>query len=420
MYAVLVTLQKCSVGCIRPNRFDQRPFFADQQAWALQRAFADKTTRLVELMKRCEMGSRTFVPSINRTQHNRMKPLFALLVLLFTRLPITVGQPLAVLMVGTSHNYGKKPVEKFDSLIRQIATFKPDALYGEFLSAADYDALANYWNKANVERRLAYVRQTGYPAPKNPDQFIRETRRLLRKQPQLHQERMKLARVLYLNRDMANARYHLYRLDKARPQFGPDEVAAYRAILGEPDSLYTNRSSEYHNVVFPLMDALGIDELGAMDSQRHDLAWQAAWDRVDTLYRAWTDHLTDSTSTEARRFTALMNRVRTLLQAESQAEKAGQSTWFFNSPAGDEMLNIVNFYGAHRLFGATGFPQKEVEAMLAQWQNRNDDMVRNTVERARQRGAKRVVVFVGANHRKIMADGFRATPGVTVVELNSL
>ena len=349
-----------------------------------------------------------------------MKTLTTFVLLLVAFFANAQHQPLEVLMVGTSHSYGKQPVEKFDVLIDKIAAFRPDAVYGEFLSPEDYDAIKDYWNKKAMEKRFAYLNSLNYPAPANPDRFIRQTLERLRKHPNLHQDRMKLARAFYLKHDVANARYQLYRLDKARPNFGPEEVAAYQAILGVPDSLYGNRSNEYHNIVFPLMDKLAIDQLGAMDSQRHDLTWQAAWDKADALFRTWEKTMEDTTSADARRYAALINRAKALGKAEKEAGLAGKETWFVNSPDGDELLNIVNFYGARRLFGTKGFPEQEIEAMLAQWQNRNNDMVRNTVERARKTGAKRVVVFAGANHRKIMVDGFRATPGVTVYELNSL
>lgn len=348
-----------------------------------------------------------------------MKTLITLALLLTTLIVNAQMQPLNVMIVGTSHSYGKKPVENFGAVIDKVAAFRPDAVFGEFLSADDYDAIPDYWNKAALEKRFAAMKAINYPGPRNSDKFIRQTMKLLREHPNYHQDRMKLARVLYLKHDMANARYQLYRLDKAQKHFGPEEVAAYRNILGESDSIYANRANEYHNLVFPLMDSLKIEQIGAMDSQRHDLNWQAAWDKAASLYRAWENGLeNDTNSVDTRRYMALMKRVDALQKADREAEKQGRETFFLNSPDGDEYLNIVNFYGARRLFGAKGFPEKEIDAMLAQWQNRNDDMIRNTIERARKAGAKRVVVFVGANHRKIMADGFLATPGVMLYEFD--
>jgi len=355
-----------------------------------------------------------------------MKTLLTTAFLLITFLTNAQNQPdrrtaIHVLVVGTSHSYGQKPIEDFKAIIDKVAAFQPDAVYGEFLSANDYNAIPDYWNKATMEKRFAYMKGINYPAPGKPEKFIRQTTKLLHDHPHYHQDRMKLARALYLKHDFGNARYQLYRLDKARPAFGAEEVAAYKAILGEPDSIYTARSNEYHNIAFPVIDKLSLDQIDPMDSQRHDLNWQAAWDKADPLFKAWEKSVEkDSTSADAQRYKALMKRTVELEKASNKAGSEGHATIYFNSPDGDEYLNIVNFYGARRMFGAKGFPEKEIDAMMAQWQNRNTDMVRNTVERARKAGQKRVVVFVGANHRKIMVDGFRAMPGVTVRELNSL
>lgn len=350
-----------------------------------------------------------------------MKTLLTTVLFLITFLTHAQNQkPVEVLMIGTSHTYNMTYPEDFKGVIQKALRFRPDAVFGETLSPADYDALTDYWNKATMEKRFAYLKSLNYPAPANPDKFIRQTTNLLRKHPNYHQDRMKLARALYLKHDYGNARYQLYRLDKARHNFGPEEVSAYRTILGVPDSLYRSRNNEYHNMAFPLVDSLGYNQILSMDSQRHDLKWQTAWDAADPLYKKWETGLeNDTNNVDTRRYIDLMRRMDTLQKAESKAEKEGRGTAYLNSPDGDEFLNIVNFYGARRLFGCKNFPEKEVAAMLAEWQNRNDDMVRNTVERARKAGVSRVVVFVGANHRKIMVDGFRATPGVTVHELNS-
>lgn len=343
---------------------------------------------------------------------------------LFTQLTFAQAQPnrqpaLEVLMIGTSHEYNMTTNEKFSAVIEKAVAFRPDAVFGETLTAEDYDAIPDYWNKARMEKRFAYLKSIPFADPKNPDTFIRQTTKLLRTKPNYHQDRMKLARALYLKHDYGNARYQLYRLDKARPAFGAEEIAAYQAILGVPDSLYKSRNNEYHNMAFPLVDKLGLDEILSMDSQRHDMKWNAAWERADSLVKQWEARLEkDSTSAAARQYAALNKRTADLQKAINTAEKAGNATAFFNAPDGDEYLNIVNFYGARRLFGAAGFPEKAIDAMLAEWQNRNTDMVQNTVDRARKAGAKRVVVFVGANHRKIMVDGLRAMSGVTVKSLN--
>lgn len=325
---------------------------------------------------------------------------------------------LDVLMIGTSHSYGRKPVERFDSIITKAAAFRPEAIFGEWLSADDYEAIPDYWNKATIERRLSYLKGLPYKDPQNAQKLIRQTGKLLREHPNSHQDRMRLARALYLKHDFANAAYQLYRLDRARAAFGPEEQAAYLTILGVPDSLYRNRTNEYHNILFPLIDRLKLNQMLPMDSQRHDVTWSAAWANADSLVHIWEKGL-DSNSVDGQRYLALTKRTNDLLKVARNMEQAGQATVFFNSPEGDELLNIENFYGAHRMFGAAGFPQKALEAMLEQFRLRNDDMAHNLVDRARAAGANRVVVGVGANHRKIMVDILRTIPGVKVYELNS-
>jgi hypothetical protein len=349
-------------------------------------------------------------------------------LLLFAALILSAGavaqqaktnQPLEVLMIGASHDYGKNLVEQFNYPLDKALAFRPDAVVSEDLSADDFNALTDYWNMATVKKRLAYLQSVEYPAPKNPDAFIRDTYKLLREHPNYHQDRMKLARALYLKHDFGNARYQFYRLDKAKGTFGDEERAAYQAILGVPDSLYRSRSSEYHNIFFPIMDKLQQDRLIPMDCQKYDLQWQAAWEGADSLFHKWeTGVEKDSTSADARRYAALMKRTDDLGKRVKEAHQARKETEFLNSPEGDEFLNIVNFYGARRMFGAANFPEKALSKMLHFWQLRNECMCQNLVSRARAAGAKRVVVGVGANHRKIMVDMLKAIPGVTVYTLN--
>ena len=80
----------------------------------------------------------------------------------------------------------------------------------------------------------------------------------------------------------------------------------------------------------------------------------------------------------------------------------------------------VNFYGGVALYGALGFPTDEVKAMKAQWMLRNQGMCANVVRLARQQGARRVVVAVGASHGQVLSELLRETPGVKVVSFNEL
>ena len=328
-------------------------------------------------------------------------------------------QPLAILLIGTSHWYADTSVEHFDYALKKALAFQPDVVFSEDLSPEDYDALPDYWNKAVVEKRLAYIRSHPYAEPQHPDQFIRQTYQVLRQHPTYHQDRLRLIRALYLSHDFGNARYQLYRLDKARHTFDPQVQEAYRTILGEPDSLYRSKASEYHNIFFPLLDKLQQDRILPMDCQQYDLQWQAAWNRADSLVKGWELVLkADTNSIAARQYRALMSRKNGLIELLKQAAKGGNETQFLNSPEGEEFLEMANFYGAKWLVSAAEFPHKALADMLYNWQLRNEAMCRNLVTRARSAGAKRVVVGMGANHRAVMVAMLRALPDVTVYTLN--
>ncbi len=354
-----------------------------------------------------------------------MKTLGTLLILVLTSLSVlaqVTNQPIEILMIGTSHDYGKQPTENFDYTKNKVRAFRPDAMFGEWLSAADYDSIPDYWNKVTMEQRYAYVKSLGYPAPKNYTKFLRDSYRALRENPNYHQTRMQLTNALLQHHDYGNAQFQLYQLMQHRDAFGPEEKATFTKTLGPVDSLKRisyRTTSEYYHLVFPLMNELHLDQMMAMDCQKHDMAWQAAWDKVDPLVKAFEAQTEkDSTSAAARAYKALNKRTSDLNGMRQEAEKAGVATRFFNSPEGDEFLNIVNFYGAERLFGVAGFPEKELADMLHYWQLRNEGMCQNLVTRARQAGTKRVVVAVGANHRAIMVKLLQAMPGVTVYNLN--
>lgn len=353
-----------------------------------------------------------------------MKSLTILLALFLTVSVFapSTAQPVEVLLIGTSHNYGKQPIEKFDYVKNKVRAFKPNAMFGEWLSAEDYDAIPDYWNKATMVKRYAYIQNLGYPAPKNYPKFLRESYKALRENPNYHQTRMRLANALLQHHDYGNAQFQIYQLMQRKAAFGPEEIATFTKTLGPVDSVQTifyRNTSEYYHLVFPLMNELNLDQMMAMDCQKHDTDWQKAWDRTAPLVKAFEAQTeTDSTSTAALAYKALNKRTGDLQTLANAAEKAGTTTQFFNAPEGDEYLNIVNFYGGTRLFGVVGFPEKELTGMLHYWQLRNEGMVQNLVTRSRAASAKRVVVAVGANHRAIMEKLLRATPGVTVYALN--
>ncbi len=352
-----------------------------------------------------------------------MKTRFTSLLLVTTALlgraqPKPAGQPLDILLIGTVHNYGSTSVEQFDYPINKALAFRPDAVFGEDLSADDYDALTDYWNKAALEKRVAYIRSHAYPDPKNSAQFIRQTYALLHEQPTLYQDRMKLVRALYFTHDFGNARYQLYQLDQAKHAFSPADYQAYRAILGEPDSLYRSRSSEYHNIFFPVLTRLQQDRLLPMDNQQYDRQWQAAWDSLSTKLERAVAAEADTNSTNYRVWRSFLTWQAGFQATDKQAQLAGQLTRANNTDLYSARVDSINFGGDLLLQRLTGFPTAEAAQMRHYWQLRNESMCQNLVNRARAVGARRIVVGGGSAHRKTMIDILRTLPNVRVYTLN--
>ncbi|ADB39184.1 DUF5694 domain-containing protein [Spirosoma linguale] len=334
----------------------------------------------------------------------------------------TANQPIEILFIAASHDYGSKSVEDFSYPINKALAFKPDAVFGENLSPEDYDALDRHWNKEAIDKRLAYLTQIGHKLPKNPKAFIARQYKLLHKHPNFHQERMKLAHALFLTHDFGNASYQFYRLDKMRPAFGKEEITAFTQLLGPVDSLKNlgfRRTNEYYNIFHPIAQALHIEKIMPMDCQKFNTPWSKAWEKTDSLYKLFETAVeADTNSADYRTYAALQKESNVLQQRMNTAVRAGKGTAFFNTSEWDKLTDIGNFYGNHYLFGLKGFPENEVRDMLTYWTLRNEGMCQNLVSRARKAGAKRVVVGVGASHRELMVDILKAMPGVTVYTLN--
>jgi hypothetical protein len=72
----------------------------------------------------------------------------------------------------------------------------------------------------------------------------------------------------------------------------------------------------------------------------------------------------------------------------------------------------------HFAFRWINFPKEEMLSKMHWWMMRNKGMCDNVVNRSRIAGAKKLVVFVGASHKKYMQDIFKSIPNVSVRNIN--
>src|SRR5690606_36431842 len=85
-----------------------------------------------------------------------------------------------------------------------------------------------------------------------------------------------------------------------------------------------------------------------------------------------------------------------------------------------DFSDVLNFYGGPKFYDLPGYPKEAVLEMLHWWQKRNEGICENIIRQATEKGATKVVMGVGAAHRKGMEDIFAKMPHVKVVNYNDL
>jgi Family of unknown function (DUF5694) len=350
----------------------------------------------------------------------------AILFIISTIYTSFAQEQIEIVVVGAAHNFGKNPTENFRKTIDQLKGFKPDMVFGEYLSAEDFDALdAKCWAKDAYQERFDYVKKLNPETPKNINQEIKRAYKSLGKFAFYHQTRMDLAKNLALNHDRANSAYQAFILEKyMKDAFGKEEKQHLNQIFGGIDSLKNitgRKSSEYYNIFFPLAYELKQAKIYPMDCQKYDLPWSDAWAKADTLIKIMEKKAeSDSTSAEAQILKKMYQVEKDYNKMAAEPIKRGEQMAYFNTEAYGKIDAQGNFYGGEPLYNSVGFPTNEVKEMVKWWIKRNEGMCENVMRQAKANGAKRVVIGVGASHRIWMEDIFRQMPNVKVTNLNDL
>lgn len=344
---------------------------------------------------------------------------------------VSAQAPLEVVLVASSHGNPSKP-EKYRPIIDKLKAYKPDMVFGEYMLPAELKAAddSSYSRSAFMPRYRYMIRRTPV-MPKNLTRTISKQEKTLRKSPDAHATRMELARNYVLAYDRANAEYQLHILEKVqKPKFSPADLAHFDTVLGGTDSLRKVKllrpGTEYDRIYFPLVYELG-QRVYPMDCQKYDKEWSEEWSRTATAVESLQARAkADSTSAEAlttRKMQAAVAAYQTFGDDTQPSEALTQEMLTYqllNTPAYDTVDEAMNFYGGEALYGMPGFPTESVKGMKVQFERRNQGMCENIVRQARQQGAKKVIVGVGASHGKGMRDILAAMPGVKVLNYNDL
>jgi len=349
--------------------------------------------------------------------------LILLLLMAFTTKSNAQNQ-IEVLIVGSAHD-NSKSTQNFQAIIDKLKNFKPDMVFGEYLPQGDYAKLEeSNWAKESLRKGHDYLEKLNPESPKNIDDQIKKDQKALSSFTYYHKTRMNLAVNYAKNWDRGNAEYQIFVLENYMKQnFGKEEQVEYAKMLGNIDSLKKKGlyrpGSEYSKIYFPLIYQLKQDRIYNMDCQTYDKPWSEAWAKTDSLYKILTSKAkADSTSQEAATIKAI-EKYSSYNEDEAKVFNADPYVGM-NTVKYGVLDEAWNFYGGPHFYGYAGFPTEKVKEMIAQWTLRNEGMCKNIVEQAKAKKAKRIVVGVGASHRKWMEEILAKNPSIKIINYNDL
>ena len=354
--------------------------------------------------------------------HPKSKSLFILFFLVLSLSEVIAQAPIEIVIVGSSHTNDKG---NYRPIINKLKRFQPDMVFGEYLSSEDLKARGDSSSdKKTFAPRYNYIKRRN-PATARLDKKISDTQKALAHFPYYHQTRMELASHYVLNYDRGNAEYQFFVLENyMKDKMGKKELEVYRKKFGSTDSLrklkLLRESTEYHNIFFPLMYELNHGQIYPMDCQRYDESWTLAWNAAGAQIKIMQQKAkADSTSLESQTVRSIKQFYQDL-ELVAQTENLREPYTLMNSAVYAKYDAAQNFYGGEEFYGYPGFPTEAIKAMIVQWNLRNQAMCENIVRQAKAKGAKRVVVGVGASHRKWMEEIFSRMPDVKLINFNSL
>ena len=349
---------------------------------------------------------------------------FVLLLLIGVSVKVNAQNQIEIVIVGSAHD-NSKSTQNFQVIIDKLKNFKPDMVFGEYLPESDFNTLeADNWARKSFDKGRGYLEKLNPGAVKNIEMQINRGRKALSSFEYYHKTRMDLAVNYAKNQDRGNTEYQIYVLENyMKNSFGKEELATYTKMFGSVDSLRAARlyrtGSEYSKIYFPLIYQLKQDRIYNMDCQTYDKPWGIAWAKTDSLYKLLLNKAkTDTASAEAATVKAI-EKYWSYSEEESKVFNADPYAGMNTTKYG-VLDEVWNFYGGTHFYGYAGFPTETVKEMIAQWTLRNEGMCKNIIDQAKAKHAKRVVVGVGASHRKWMEEILAKNPEVKIINYNDL
>ena len=345
---------------------------------------------------------------------------FLLLFMLITN--FSFAQNVEILLIGTSHDYSKNPPQNFSKIHDKIRKFKPDAFFGEFRSKEDERLLMDYWCKSFNNERIERLQKKRPIAEKDLPKVIADLSAKITKNPNDWKARIDLAHVYFLDQDVSKGRFQMWQAYHDEQTPVNQAIFEYSKLVLVPDldslhkAVKNYNISEYDYIAYPLMIEMGLKELYPMDCQVYDMNWNAANDVFRKKLELFDK---DSTRCYTPEFKKLEDKFNVLIKSDSKMEKTDKYfTEYMNTDEYGLIAEVADFM-LPEMYDFDCFPKEAVLSARHWWGMRNQGMCENTVNRARKKGIKRVVVLAGSSHRVPMQAIFEKMPNVKVWNINA-
>lgn len=334
---------------------------------------------------------------------------------------------LEILLIGTSHSYNAG--QDFTNIHKKILTFKPNGIFGEWLSPEDERTATQYWNKENVKKRTQRLTDKRPIAEDKLPSVIADLKKKTVENPKDFHAKVDLAHAYYLNLEAGNAHFQMWQVAKELKRDSSQRNLFEYAKLVLAPNLQSIKSvinafsnSEYDLIAYPMLMQLGLTDMHPMDYQAFDPFWNEAWAFSDSLENLFVQNvMRDSMSPEAMQY-------RTILKIEKAFEddqRALSETKFdekhiteiLNTPYMDDYSYRMNIVSPEKLT-LRGFPAAPFQDKWHWYQMRNRKMAENTINRSKAKGFKRAVIIVGSGHRYGLYMQLAQIPRIKVWNIN--
>jgi hypothetical protein len=336
---------------------------------------------------------------------------------------------LEVLLIGAAHEYKPKSNQDLTNVHQKIRAFQPQAFFGEWLSKEDEKALKSYALKGWVIRRTELLKSKNDFSGKDLSKEIIHLEKLVENEPNNLKYAIDLAIVYYLDSDQGNGYFQMWKVAKHLQKNPADTVVFNYACLKFFSDVIDNVDKavrpyihdEYDYIAHPMMQEMGMKKIYPIDSQRWDGQGSDTWRKPDSILKHFIEFYSRDSLTEIGKRTMAIHKefnmkMKSLETEANQIYGENHFTEALNGPQLTErMFQTAMIPEAYKELDF--FPTELYDKKYNSWLQRNYDMCENTIRQAQINNFERVVIVVGANHAKIMADLFKER-GVKVRNIN--